>query len=51
MSKLAVTIVLCVLVLGMGCYLFIGPNSIEQKVVDGHTAMKQTVRSWDYVSN
>lgn len=51
MSKLAVTILLCVLVVGIGSYIFVGTNSVKQKVVDGHTSMKDNVRSWDYVSN
>jgi hypothetical protein len=51
MSKLAVTILLCVLVVGIGSYIFVGSNSVKQKVIDGHTTMKDKVRSWDYVSN
>jgi hypothetical protein len=51
MSKLAVSILLCVLVVGIGSYIFIGNNSVKQKVVDGHTTIKDKVRSWDYVSN
>lgn len=51
MSKLAVTILLCVLVVGIGSYIFVGTNSVKQKVLDGHTSMKDNVRSWDYVSN
>jgi hypothetical protein len=51
MSKLAVTILLCVLVVGIGSYIFVGSNSVKQKVLDGHNTMKDKVRSWDYVSN
>jgi hypothetical protein len=51
MSKLAVSILLCVLVVGVGSYIFIGSNSVKQKVIGGHTTMKDKVRSWDYVSD
>jgi hypothetical protein len=51
MSKLAVTILLCVLVVGMGSYIFVGSNSVKQKVLGGHNTMKDKVRSWDYASN
>jgi hypothetical protein len=51
MSKLAVSILLCVLVVGVGSYIFIGSNSVKQKVIEGHNTMKDKVRSWDYVSN
>jgi hypothetical protein len=51
MSKLAVSILLCILVVGIGSYIFIGSNSVKQKVLDGHNLMKDKVRSWDYVSN
>ena len=51
MSKLVVSIVLMVLITGVGAYLFVGNASIKQKALDGHKRLKVTVRTWDYVAN
>jgi hypothetical protein len=50
-SKLAVTVLLTVLVTGIGCYIFVGGQSVKQKTLDGHEKLKSTVRTWDYASN
>jgi hypothetical protein len=51
LSKLAVSIVLMVLITGVGTYLFVGNESVKQKALDGHNKLKVTIRSWDYVAN
>lgn len=48
MSKVAALIVICILVIGIGTFIF---NSLKQNVLDGHERLKSEVRSWDYVSN
>jgi hypothetical protein len=43
MSKLAALIVVCILVVGIGTFIFVGSNSVKQKVLDGHERLKSEV--------
>jgi hypothetical protein len=51
MGKLIISIILTIFVLGIGVYIFNSNNGIKTKINDGHTSVRNTVRSFDYVTS
>ncbi|WP_197479849.1 hypothetical protein [Paenibacillus swuensis] len=50
MDKLAVTLVMAIIVLGIGVYVFLGDEGINQELEEGHTRLQQEVRQWGYTT-
>jgi hypothetical protein len=51
MSKLIISIILSVFILGISVYIFSSSTGIKTKVVDGHTSVRNKIRGFDYVTN
>jgi hypothetical protein len=51
MSKLIISIILTIFILGIGVYIFNGSNGIKTQINNGHSNIRNTVRSFDYVTN
>lgn len=51
MSKLIVSLILTIFVVGIAVFIFNSSNGIKTKVGDGHANVRNTIRGFDYVTN
>ncbi|MGI2295535.1 hypothetical protein [Paenibacillus sp. GXUN7292] len=51
MAKILSVLVIALLMLGIGIFIFNGDDGVKNTVIEGHDRMTEKVRQFDYRSN